>query len=191
MKSFLIAFISPIFLWSCGPYEPTITEKKQVFKNISYDKKIIAGYEHYNDLAQLLLNNIDTIFKYKNARNYVIMVNGDKQTKQLKSENCYTFLNGNDRLDIKNIPTYLSGRADSLWTVVGKPVIELCEKQEPALVSIQINFTKRDNNILECHFLYWNLKGTHNNDSFDFVKDTSLSENCIYRIGITTDNSGW
>lgn len=101
------------------------------------------------------------------------------------------FVKGNENYDIKKIPGFLSSRVNRLWALIDKPQLEMCKENRPASLSIKKIFKERENQILECHFLYWNLNTSYNNDSFDMIKDTALSKNCIYRIGITTNNSGW
>jgi hypothetical protein len=183
-----------ISLSSCalfGRHEPTIAEKQEAFKAVALDQKIIADFAKYNALAGILLLNLDTIIKYKNSNNYVTVIDNHEQSQLLREENCFMFLKDNDYYDIKKIPAYLSQSADSLWTLVDKPEIEICKDKMPASLVIKKTVKKRENGILECHYLYWNLKAFDNYDSFDIVKDTLLAKDCIYRIGITTDHSGW
>lgn len=174
------------------PYEPSKEEKEDVFKTVKWDKQILTDFSKYDSLAQILLSNLDTIINYKNKTTYVTIIEGGgKETKKLANETCYAFFDGNDYYDIKKIPPYLSSKVDSLWILVGKPEIKICIEKRPANLSLRINFTERKNNVLECHFLYWRLTDFDNHDSFYLIKDTALSKDCIYRIGITTDNSGW
>ena len=194
MKTF-INLLFTISIISCSPFEqhePTMIEKQEVYNSLVYDQKIINDFPKYDTLAHVLLIHLDTIIKYKNCNNYVTVVGGNgKQSKQLRKENCYMFFNGNDNYDIRKIPQFLSSSVSRLWFLIDKPQIEICKEKRPASLIIKKIFKQRENRILECHFLYWNLNTSNNTDSFDLVKDTALTKNCIYRIGVTTYNSGW
>lgn len=190
----LLSIILAIFHISCnflGSSEPTMNEKKDIFKTVVFDKEIIADFAKYDSLAQLLLSNLDSIIKYKNERNEVIVIDNNKETHEFRDENCYVFFPGNDRYHITKIPAYLSIRVDSLWNLVKQPQVQICKEREPSAILIRKECRSKGNRILECHFLYWKLKTFDNNDSFDFVKDTLLSKDCVYRIGIATEYSGW
>ena len=136
---FYIIFTTFVISWnlSCNS-EPTMNEKREVFKTVAFDKEIIADLTKYDALASILLSNLDSIIKYKNARNYVIVIDNNEQSQQLREENCYMFFKGNDNYDIKKIPDHLSLIVDSLWLLIGQPLINICKEKEPASVRIWI-----------------------------------------------------
>jgi hypothetical protein len=193
MKFIILCLFTVLLLTACSlePYQPTKEEKEEVFKAATYDNKIIDGFPKYDSLAQILLANLDTIIKYKNSKNLVGFVTRHGDSIALKEETCYEFFDGNPNYNIKTFPQFLFSKVDSLWTLMGKPTIKICNEKRPATISITINCDERKNNVVECHRLYWGLTDFDNYDSFDLVKDTLLKNECIYRLGITTNNSGW
>jgi hypothetical protein len=85
-----------------------------------------------------------------------------------------------------------SKKLDSIFNLIETGKLIISKEKGKTLIRFDINRYKRQNRIIECHFLYWHDAAEFEiKDSFYFVKDTAIGKNYVYRIGIATDNSGW
>nr|MBP6091932.1 hypothetical protein [Crocinitomicaceae bacterium] len=83
-------------------------------------------------------------------------------------------------------------KLDSIFHLIETGKLVISKEKGKTLIRFDINRYKRQNRIIECHFLYWHEDAEFEiKDNFSFFKDTTLDKNFVYRIGIATDNSGW
>ena len=84
-----------------------------------------------------------------------------------------------------------SKKLDRIFNLIETGKLIISKEKGKTLIRFDINRYKRQNRIIECHFLYWHDDAEFEiKDSFYFVKDTAIDKNYVYRIGIATDNSG-
>lgn len=189
-----------LLLVSCdyGPYIASDKEKLEVFNKTNYDKKVISAFPAYDALAKTILLNIDTLMAYRNANNWVIKVSHEKDGEIVEQRvpehnDCFEYRTYNDSNEVTPVPPFLRRRIDSLWENIGKPSFQLCSPQKlrPVTLTITVDYVKREHNVLECHSLYWRLQDSSFADSFSYLKDTALSSECIYRVSVAENHSGW
>jgi hypothetical protein len=97
-----------------------------------------------------------------------------------------------DSIGADNRNIHYSKKLDSVLDLIHTDKLEIFRENGDTVVRFDINRNKRQNRILECHFLYWHSASNFKHyDSFDFIKDTILNSNYVYRIGVAKDFSGW
>jgi hypothetical protein len=81
---------------------------------------------------------------------------------------------------------------DSIFSLIKTGKLTISKEKGNTLIRLELNRYRLPNGIIECHFLYWH-DGPNFPDfeNFDFFKDSVLNNNCVYRVGVTTDHSGW
>ena len=71
--------------------ERDVKKIRQVFSETKYDEDIIKSLPLYDSLKNIIISNIDTIFKYRNSRNFVFHSNGKGTTTVQEDANSYQF----------------------------------------------------------------------------------------------------
>ena len=187
MKTLLYSF-SLFLLFSCDsmvPTQATEEQKKLAINKASFDPMIVSGISRYDDLKNFLLRYGDTIISYRNKRNYIIEVHGNgKMDTVLQKQDCYVFFQHNSHYDITNVPDFIKPKLDSIFRSIGENNINSFEVCKNKAVTIQIRSEDGENGLYISHSLMWNTP-IERDYAYIENKDTSINENCIYRIGMT------
>lgn len=97
-----------------------------------------------------------------------------------------------DSIVVDNRKRHYSKQLDSIFGLIHTEKLVVSKDKGNIVVRFDINRYRRENRVIECHFLYWHDDvNFENQESFDFFKDTILNRNYVYRIGVAKDNSGW
>lgn len=169
MKLYKLLFILPFFS-SClfEEHKPTQSEFKEVIDEAKYDTSIINMLTIYQSLAEVLSKHSHSIVPSEYSYNSVA-----------KGYN------------LKDMPDYVYQQVDSLWKQIGENNIKTIAVTVDKAIIITPLINKASYNTLVIHQLIWNMQAVDNNQSFSIFKDTLLSKNCTYRIGVHENNSGW
>jgi hypothetical protein len=177
--SFLIFSFSSCFL---AEHEPTEKEFKKAIDNEVIDNRIIKNFGAYESIANVIIKNINAITKKAHE------IEGGSM-----NYSCFTYYYNTSaqNTNIKDLPDFVYKRIDSLWKILGNNGISSIEICNDKLIIINAIMKKSSNNITVVHELIWNIKPFDNNNRFSLLKDTLLSKECTYRIGVAQGYSGW
>jgi hypothetical protein len=149
-----------------------------------FDQSIVSGINRYDTLKSFLLSYSDTIIAFRNRKNYVIEVSdGGKTDTVLQEQDCYYYFQENSSFDITNVPDFLKTKLDSIYKAIGIDNIESFEVCKSKRIEIKVRSEGGENGLYISHNLLWNTKIDRDYAYID-NKDTLISGNCIYRIGM-------
>src|SRR6476660_1298015 len=101
MKTLHPALLFLLLLASCA-HQPDRKKFRQAFRQSKYENEVINGLPLYDSLKNILVGNIDSIFKYRNSMHFVFhsYANGDTATVR-EDANFYWFYRYNGEGDPK------------------------------------------------------------------------------------------
>ena len=73
MKTLILTLFFALLLSSCDQ-ERDAKKLRQVFSETKYDDDIIKSLPFYDSLKNIIISNIDTIFKFRNSRHFVFIL---------------------------------------------------------------------------------------------------------------------
>lgn len=193
MKVWLLCILTCFCFIACNQ---TVTqkEKKELFEKATYDIVVIKNLSIYNQLKDILVENADTIIKYRNSKNNVLFVGskGKKDSMAYVNEDCWDFFDGNDRYDITNVPPFIYAQLRAVWNQLGKDGISsfrICK--DKGLEIVVRNIANFNINELEvAHVLRWNKGEGQNRNVYELKKDTTIEDKWHYEIGLY-EAQGW
>jgi hypothetical protein len=151
-----------------------------------FQKDLINDITKFKILKEFLYENVDSLISYRNSRNFVIQVSENSKTDTLlQKEECYTYFRGNPQYDLNSVPNFLKNRLDSLWKIVGQDVkFSICIDKK---IKIVVKNEKIAEGLFISHEFIWNIstKREKNKIEYSAQKDSILTNDCIYRIGLT------
>lgn len=183
----LLVLCSILLLISCDSMVPTPAtgkQKKQTMDKAAFDQSIVSGINKYDNLKNFLLYYGDTIIAYRDSRNYVIEVDrGGKTDTVLHKQDCYTYFQSNSNYDITNVPDFLKTKLDSICKAIGNNIksFGVCKDKK---IRMEIRSEGGENGLYISHNLLWNTNMERDYE-YSLNKDTLITGNCIYRIGMT------
>jgi len=203
MKKFLIFFVISFFAMAC--VDNTAKHLKEMFDRNVYDTAVINKMYLYDSIKNIALRNIDTIFKYKDARNYISYTDEKGKTgKRNESSDYYRFYKnynvgrGRSRFDVsdfksqvdnddlENLPKYIFAQLDSLFGRIGPNNIEGFELRNDSSVEIMVrsfyNKEIESDGYDGFHTLSWKSNFPQDDESDLLVKDTVIIPRWVYRI---------
>lgn len=176
-----------LFLLCCGPVPVTEKQMKAAMNKVDFDQRIISDLSRYEKLRAFLETHKDTIINYRYSKNKVLLRRpGNKDSAYLSDDDCYVFFEGNDHVNISNVPRYLKKELHSLFHSFSEKEIQSFEVCKDNQVSIEVRSEDREERMHISHNLLWNTK-IERDWQYDMNKDTMLNNGCIYRIGLTVD----
>ncbi len=184
------------FCLSCKP--PASPEELLAALNtVSFDQAVIADFPRYRTLFEFLHAHVDTLIAARDARHFVTYVNGSRDGKRdttyATPEECYVFFEHNDQYDLNTAPVFIRDELHHLFHQFSATQIqsfEVCEEGRVVIIIRQDNPTET---LEAMHELIWDprLKEDRPRSStYVLDKDTILSPDCIYRIGLVEDLGG-
>ncbi|WPP49648.1 hypothetical protein [Catalinimonas niigatensis] len=176
-----------VLMYSCilDTRYATEQELNDAINNSDFDDKISRELDSYETLKDLLTAHLDTLLDYRNSNNIVIQMGANSQVVDtvLEYEACHSFFNGNSDYDINSVPKFLQKPINRAWSQIGdRTSFTICKNKEIRIVA------KTDalgNGLYISHELMWNQANDKNWRRYLLQKDTSLTEDCIYRLGLT------
>ena len=159
-----------------SPDFATDEQRQETIQNASFDRVFLLNIDGYNYFKTFLEKHLDTIIQFRQR------LNGENP-----HDNCCSFFQGNPRYDISNVPDFLKKDIDSIFHHVVADRIEsfqLCKDRE---IKMTVRREGGENGLSISHVLIWNSKMEKDN-AYIANKDTLISENCIYRLGMTEDH---
>lgn len=183
-------------------------ELRQVYKQATYDSDIIGSLALYDSLKNILILNIDTIFKLRNRKNFVFhsYASGDTATVQENSDfyhfyynydqltpyNSGTGADGNNRTDEINeetIPATIYPIVSNLMKRLGNRRITDFQLYADSSIDISVKDIKREN-VEITHILIWKSVWAKNTDPDKFYRDTMIAPRWTYHIWVG-EQQGW
>jgi hypothetical protein len=150
------------------PHKPTQNELKETMNGAKFDTNILNIFSIYQSLSQVVSKNFDFIVPFEYYYNSAAL-----------------------GTNIKDMPNFVYKQVDSLWRQIGKDNIVSLQVYNNKTIIIKALMTKAPHNTLIVHQLIWNMQPFDSNHSFDLLKDTLLTKNCTYRLGVSQNHSGW
>ncbi len=199
MQKVLLTFILGLILFSCDD-KPSQKELKNLFNQTSYDTSIIQKLYLYDSIKNIIVKNIDTIFKFRNSRNIVTYTDEKgKTTQRIENSDFYTFDKdyghatrlsygtgpNNQKLiadvNLENMPTFLFARIDRLFNILGEKNIKGFDLWTDSSIEISIKgFYDEKINADVYHTLIWKRVYAESNEPDLFVDDTILAPGWTY-----------
>ncbi|PWS31314.1 hypothetical protein [Pedobacter paludis] len=162
-----------------------------LFQKVKYDKSVIKDLDKYKLLNDIVIKNIDTIFKFRYHKRYIASENG-KESWQQSDEDSYTFIFNHDEnihesIDGKNLPKFLLASIEKTVASIAKKNLLGFNVSRNGRFEIIIRNTynkKTHSDIRER--LIWNKKSIEHFDNNSLMKDSLVSKNCRYFIWVDT-----
>jgi|AntAceMinimDraft_17_1070374.scaffolds.fasta_scaffold07896_1 hypothetical protein len=177
-----------ILFTSCR-FEPNRATKEKIQEKISqadFQIELINDIERFKILKDFLYKNVDSLISFRNSRNIVIQVSGNSKTDTLlQKQECYTYFRGNSQYDLNSVPDFLKNRLDSIWKLVGQDVeFSICKDKK---IKIVVKNEKVAEGLYISHEFIWNISTEREKNKIEYSaqKDSILTNDCIYRIGLT------
>ena len=178
-------------MFSCifEPKYATEQELHEAIDNSKFDGKIIQDLDNYETFKDSLFAHLDTLIDYRNSNNIVIQIGANSQIVDtlIENEDCHTFFDGNSKYDINSVPEILQQQINRAWGRIGfESSFTICKNKEIRIVA------KTDalgNGLYISHEFIWNQANDRNWARYNLHRDTILTENCIYRLGLTDDHA--
>lgn len=207
MKPFILIFLFAILLVSCDQ-KRDLKKLRQVFSQTKYDDDIIKQLPLYDSLKNIIISNIDTIFKFRNSRHFVFhsYANGDTATVQ-EDENFYQFYYNYgeatslsygtgpndqkliDAVSVENMPAFIYPSVDTIFKKLGKSKIRGFTLWTDSTIEISVKAFRYEN-IEVGHTLTWKRITAKNTDPDIFYRDTLIAPKWTYGIWVDED-LGW
>ncbi|HEY0752011.1 MAG TPA: hypothetical protein VGD26_12700, partial [Chitinophagaceae bacterium] len=180
----------------------------KVFSQTQYDNNIINSLQLYDSLKNILVSNIDTIFNFRNSRNFVFHsgANGDTATIQ-EDEDSYQFYydygegtslsygtGPNDQklinqVRLENMPAFLYPSVNAIFKKLGKNNIRGFRLWSDSTIEITAKAFRKDD-IEVGHTLTWKRKFVYYIDPENFYRDTLIAPKWTYGIWVD-EYQGW
>ena len=207
MKTFIPTLLFGLLLTSCD-HQRDIKKLRQVFSQTNYENNVINSLPLYDSLKNIIITNIDTIFKFRNSRHFVFhsYVNGDTATVQ-EDANFYRFYYNYgeatalsygtgpndqkliDEVSVENMPAFIYPSIDTIFKKLGKSKIRGFTLWTDSTVEVSIKgFSKDDIDVR--HTLTWKRIFARNTDPELFYKDTLIAPKWTYGIWVD-EHQGW
>ena len=91
MQKTILTSILGLILFSCDN-QPSERELRNLFNQNSYDTSVIEKFYLYDNIKNIIVKNIDTIFKFRNSRHIVTYTDEKgKTTQRQENSDFYTF----------------------------------------------------------------------------------------------------
>ncbi|MBK8711578.1 MAG: hypothetical protein IPL97_06890 [Niastella sp.] len=209
MKPFTLTLFFGLLFISCD-HERDVKTLRKVFGQTHYDTAIIQSLPLYDSLKNIIVTNIDTIFKYRNSRHFVFhsYSNGDTATIQ-EDENFFSFYYNYggatalsygtgpndqkliDEVSVENMPEFIYPSVERIFKKLGKNKIRGFTLQKDSTIEIAAkNLHKEKENVDVGHTLTWKRISAVNNDPDNFYRDTIIAPNWTYQIWVD-EHYGW
>lgn len=208
MKLYTITLLLGLLLVSCNN-KRDIKKIRQTFNQTTYDSNIIKNVPLYDSLKNIIIKNIDTIFKFRNSRHFVfhLYANGDTATIQ-EDANFYQFYYNYgdatalsygtgqndqkliDAVSVENMPAFIYPSVDRIFRKLGKDKIRGFTLWTDSTIEIAAKGFIGQDDIEVSHSLIYKRFFGKNNDPELFVKDTIISKDWQYQIYVD-QRLGW
>jgi hypothetical protein len=207
MKPYVTALLLGLLLSSCD-HERDLKKLRKVFSQTTYDVDIVRSLPLYDSLKNIIISNIDTIFKFRNARHFVFhsYSNGDTATVQEDADFYDFYYNYGqstalsygtgpndqkliDEVSVENMPTFIYPSVDSIFKNLGKNKIRGFTLWTDSAIRISVKGFSKDG-IDEGHTLTWNRVLAKNTDPELFYRDTMIAPKWTYAIWVD-EHQGW
>ena len=198
MKFFITAFLLGILLVSCD-HKRDIKKLRQVFNRANYENDIIKSLPLYDSLKNIIISNIDTIFKFRNSRHFVYHGDTGKETEEDADFYQFYYNYGEatslsygtgpndqkliDEVCVENMPAFIYPSVDTIFKKLGKNKIRGFTLWTDSTIEISIKgFSKDDIDV--GHTLTWKRIFAKNTDPDLFYKDTMIAPKWTYGIWV-------
>lgn len=207
MKTLILTLFIGLLFTSCE-HRRDVKRLRQVFRQTNYDNDIIKNLQLYDSLKDVIILNIDTIFKFRNSRHFVFhsYSNGDTATVQ-EGENFYQFYYNYgeatafsygtgpndqkliDEMSVENMPAFIYPSVDIIFKKLGKNRIRGFTLRTDSTIEISVKSFRKDD-IDVGHTLTWKRFFSKNTDPELFFKDTLIAPKWTYGIWVD-ERQGW
>jgi len=207
MKSFILTLLLGLSIISCD-HKRDVKKLKEVFNQTKYESDVINNLPLYDSLKNIIISNIDTIFKFRNSRHFVFhsYTNGDTATIQ-EDANFYRFYYNYrgasalsygtgpndqkliDEVSIENMPTFIYPSVDTIFKELGKNKIRGFTLWTDSTIEFYVKGFRKDDIDVE-HTLTWKRAFAKNSDPDFFSRDTIIGHNWTYGIWVD-EHQGW
>jgi hypothetical protein len=178
--------------------DKTDRKARDVLAQSKFDKDVINSLSTYDSLKSILLENIDTIFQFRNDRHFVFhrYQDGDTGTVQ-EDANFYLFTYNSDRSNYspdevrKNLPTSVSSKVLPILDLLGEGKLKSFLVHIDSTIEIRLKEDHLKPQGLDVHHnLTWKKNISKDESLEPLFRDTLLTENWTYSIWVDK-NHGW
>jgi hypothetical protein len=206
MKTFIPTMLLALMFVSCNQ-ERDVKKLRQVFSETKYDEDIIESLPLYDSLKSIIISNIDTIFKYRNSRNFVFHSNGKDTATVQEDANSYQFYynygeatalsygtGANDQklidgVSVENMPAFIYPSINTIFRKLGKRKIRGFTLWKDSTIEISVKAFRQDN-IEVGHTLTWKRMFAKNTEADNFYRDTLIAPMWTYVFWVD-QRMGW
>lgn len=207
MKTLIPTLLFALLFVSCDE-KRDVKKLRQVFSETKYDNDVIKNLPLYDSLKNIIISNIDTIFKFRNSRHFVFhsYANGDTATVQEDADSYQFYYNYGeatalsygtgpndqkliDEVSVENIPAFLYPSVDTIFKKLGKSKIRGFTLWTDSTIEISVKAFCKDD-IEVGHTLTWKRMFAKNTDPDNFYRDTLIAPKWTYGIWVD-QRMGW
>jgi hypothetical protein len=204
MKALIPTLLFTLLFVSCDQ-ERDLKKLRKVFSETKYDDDIIKELKLYDSLKNIIISNIDTIFKFRNSKHFVYHGDTGKETQE--DANFYQFYYNYgeatslsygtgpndqkliDAVSVENMPAFIYPSVDTIFRKLGKGKIRGFTLWTDSTIEISVKAFQKDN-IEVGHTLTWKRIVANNTDPDIFYRDTLIASKWTYGIWVDEDQ-GW
>ncbi|RYZ49364.1 MAG: hypothetical protein EOP49_16440 [Sphingobacteriales bacterium] len=204
MKRLFVCLALGLCLISCDHKRDT-EKLRQVFAQTNYDDELLKGLPLYDSLKNIIMSNMDTIFKFRNSRHFVYHGDTGKETREDADHYMFFYNYGEaaslsygtgpddqkliDEVSVENMPAFIFPSVDSIFKKLGKDRIRGFTLWEDSTIEISIKgYRKKEIDV--SHELIWKRSYSKNTDHDLFYKDTMITPRWTYLISVD-EHQGW
>jgi hypothetical protein len=198
MKTLITILFFTLTFASCEEKRDEV-KLRQVFKETYFDQDIIQSLPLYDSLKNIIILNIDTIFKFRNSRHFVFYSNGKDTATIQENAHSYDFFynwrtGSNDQklikdVNIENLPAFIYPSVDTIFKKLGKRKISGFSLSTDSTIEIFVKGIRLDN-IHVAHSLIWKRKFEKSNAPNNYSRDTLIAPKWTYEFWVDQD-MGW
>jgi len=195
MTKLFVFLLSVLVFNACDMTQEPATEeqKKNALKNAVFNKDVISNLKRYEDLKVFLEEYKDTIIKYKNTKNKVTFIRGGGLPDSIyfQHRHCYTLQKSSQVDDIEIVPAFLKQQLSKIWNSIGDSNLQdcyICYGKNVGFI-LGVKGTRGINGLCIDHDLIWGSDPSLYR--YDYYKDSVISKNWVYRIGVLQGSQGW
>ena len=162
---------------------------RKLFNQSTYDQQVIESLPLYDSLKNIIVSNIDTIFKFRNSKH--LLYHGDTGKETQEDADFYIFNYSYDThsksIDElrENIPEFIYPSIDKLFKKLGQDKVRGFGLWPDSTIEIAIkSIYREDEDANVSHTLVWKKTFSKDTDLDILYRDTIIAPEWTYQINV-------
>ena len=181
MKPCILTLFIVLVLSSCNHEKA----KQAVFQKTTFDGQVMENLPLYDSLRDVMVNHIDTIFKFRDSGHLVYHGDSKRTTQENADFYIFNFTEpGQSQDGIDNMPAFLYPSVERICKKLGKDNIRgFLVRRDSSLEISAKSIYKENIDATVNHQLFWKTKIGLSSDEM-FIKDTTIGSKWTYLVSV-------